>query len=97
MALLNDNGANVEIIEYLKTPLTSAQLKDLLKKLKLNPNEVIRTKEPLFKSEFQDVALTDAQWLKVLRENPILLERPIADNGHRAVIGRPIEEILTLL
>lgn len=87
----------MEIIDYLQDPITAEELKALLKKLKSGPNEIIRVKEAVFKEKYEDAELTDAQWIKVLLKYPVLMERPIAVRGNKAVIGRPVEEILTLL
>lgn len=97
LCMLEDKGVKADIIEYLKTPPTEKELKDLLKKLDLKPNEIIRKKEPLFEAKFKNKKLSDAEWIKVLCKNPILIERPIAIDGNKAVIGRPPERVIDLL
>lgn len=96
LCLLEDKGTEPEILEYLKTPPTEKQLKDLLKKLGLKPAELLRKKEPLFE-KFKNKKLTDAQWIKIMCKNPILIERPIAIEGNRAVIGRPPQSVIDLI
>ena len=95
--MLEDKGIKAEIIEYLKTPPTEKELKAVLKKLGLKPADIIRKKEPLFEKKFKNKKLSDAEWIKVLCKNPILIERPIAIEGNKAVIGRPPERVITLL
>ena len=80
------------------TPLKKGQLKNLFKKLQKKPQEVVRTKESLYKElKLADKKLTQDQWIDVLIENPKLLERPILESDKKAVVGRPPEEILSLL
>ncbi len=86
-----------EIVEYLKTPPSATELKSLLKKLGLNVQEIIRKKESLFIEKYKDKKLSDEKWMEVLVKNPILIERPIVVKGNKAVIGRPPENVLTLL
>jgi arsenate reductase (glutaredoxin) len=97
LCMLEDKGIKAEIIEYLKTPPTEKELKAVLKKLGLKPADIIRKKEPLFEKKFKNKKLSDAEWIKVLCKNPILIERPIAIEGNKAVIGRPPERVITLL
>jgi arsenate reductase len=96
LCLLEEKGVEREIIEYLKTPPTEKQLKDLLKKLGLKPQDILRKKEPLFE-KFKNKKLSDAEWIKVMCKNPILIERPIAIEGNKAVIGRPPQNVIDLL
>jgi arsenate reductase (glutaredoxin) len=96
LALIEKKKVNPEIVEYLKTTLTVAELKSLLKKLGLNVQDIIRKKEPLFIEKFKNKKLSDEKWLDVLVKNPILIERPIVVKGNKAVIGRPPENVLAL-
>lgn len=95
--LLKKKKVKTEIIEYLKTPPTQKEIKSLLKMLGMKASELVRTKEPLYKEKFEGKKITEAQWLKILSENPILIERPIIVKGDKAVIGRPTEKVLELL
>lgn len=96
-SILNKNGCEVDLIEYLKDVPTEKELKEVLKKLGLKPQDLLRKKEPLFTEKYKDKKLTDAQWLKVMCENPILIERPVAIYGNKAVIGRPAERVVEIL
>ena len=98
LALLHDTGCEVEVIEYLNTPPTPDELADVISKLGITPEELVRKKETTFRElGLHDQTLTDAQWLRVLCENPRLIERPIVINGQQAIVGRPPELIQTLL
>jgi arsenate reductase len=79
---------DIKVVEYLKNPPSVKELKDVLERLQLKPIDIVRTKEPLFINEYKDGSYTDAQWLKILVENPILIERPIVLKGNKAFIAR---------
>lgn len=79
---------DIKIVEYLKDTPTVKELKEVLELLQLKPLDIVRKKEPLFISDYKDGSYTDAQWLKILVENPILIERPIVIKGRTAVIAR---------
>ena len=96
-SILEKKKVKVEIIEYLKTPLNQKEIKDLLKLLGIKAEELLRKGEPLFKEKFADKKRTSAQWIKVMAENPILIERPILVKGDKAIIGRPPERVLEFL
>ena len=88
---------NVEVYEYLKTPPTAEELKDVLKKLGYKAESLVRRGEDLYLDEYKDRKMTEAQWIKVLVANPILIERPIVVNGEKALIVRPPTDILDIL
>lgn len=97
LAILNENKCEVEIREYLKEPPGQKELKELIGKLGVKPFDLVRRSEPLYKEQYKDKTLTDAQWIKVLSEHPVLIERPIVIDGEKAVIGRPPVLVLDLL
>jgi len=97
LSLLEDNGYETEIIEYLKTPPSEKELKDVLHKLGLKPMDIIRTKEPLFAEKYKGKNYSDDEWIKILCKNPVLIERPIAIEGNKAIVGRPPQKIMTIL
>ncbi len=97
LTLLNEQGAKIEIKEYLKEPPTFDELKSVIKKLNITPLELIRKGESIFKENYKGKDLGDDEWIQVMVENPILIERPIAISGNNAVIGRPPENVLGLL
>jgi arsenate reductase len=97
LALLRENGVEPIVIEYLKTPPSASQLKSILKKLNLRPDELMRKGEDLYRDLLSVKKLSDAQLIAAMVDNPILIERPIVVMGVRAVIGRPPENVLALL
>ena len=58
---------------------------------------VERKGEDVYKKEYAGKTLSRAQWIEAMVRHPILIERPIVVAGERAVIGRPPENVLTLL
>jgi arsenate reductase (glutaredoxin) len=98
LGLLNDKGIEPEIIEYLKSPPDSAQLKKILSLLGLSPRELIRSKEAVYKEKgLENPGLSDDQLILALIENPVLIERPIVLANGKAAIGRPPENVLAIL
>lgn len=93
LAYLESTGEKIEVVEYLKTPPTAKELTKVLGLLKLKPFDLIRKKEPLFITEYKDKSFSDAQWIKILVENPILIERPILVSETKAVIARDEERL----
>lgn len=95
--MITARGLNAEVIDYLKTPPKHDELRDLLNKLGMKAEELVRRGEPVFKEKYAGRTLSDDQWLDALVAHPILIERPIVVCGARAVIGRPPENVLELL
>ena len=97
LAIINDSGKNVEVIEYLKETPSANDLSVILSKLNLKPEQLLRKGEKLFKEEYKGKKLTDQAWIRAMVENPVLIERPIVVKGTKAIIGRPPENVKSLL
>jgi arsenate reductase len=97
LALIEAHGEAPRIIEYLKNPPNRTELKAILEKLGMGPEQLLRKGEEIYKSKYAGKALSDAQWIDAMLEHPILIERPIVIRGNRAVLGRPPENVNTLL
>ena len=98
LELLKNNGVDAQVILYLEDPPTSSEIKNILKKLNLSPSEILRRGETRFKElaiSLEDI--DDDQLIKLMAENPILIERPIIFNEIKAVIGRPPENTLDMI
>lgn len=96
--LLRERGEHPEIVEYLKTPPTKAQLKKILKRMNARPRDIVRTKEPLYKElGLDDPGTTDEALLDAMVAHPILIERPIVVKGDRAALARPISNVEEIL
>ncbi|MDB5255590.1 MAG: arsC [Chitinophagaceae bacterium] len=85
---LEENGAEVRVIEYLKETPSVKELKELCVKLNLKPIDLVRQSEALYKEEYKNKELSDAAWLKILSDHPVLIERPIVVKGSKALIAR---------
>lgn len=97
LTLLQERGADVTVVEYLETPLTRAQLEALVKQLGIAPEGLVRKGEEVSKTHYAGRDMTDNDWLDAMAAHPVLMERPVAVKGRRAVIGRPPENVLALL
>ncbi len=98
LALLRGRGVEPRIVEYLKDAPTTAELERLLKQLDLEPRQLMRRGEAVYKElDLDRPALSRAALIDALATHPILIERPIAISGERAVIGRPPQKVLELL
>jgi arsenate reductase len=96
--LLQQQKAEIEIIDYLKTPPTEAELDQILSLLALEPRDLMRKGEAEYlELHLNDVTLERKHLISAMVQHPRLIERPIAISGERAVIGRPPERVLTLL
>ena len=74
-----------------------AELRAIVAKLGIEPEQLVRKGEDVYKSKYAGKALSDAQWIKAMVDDPVLIERPIVVYGERAVIGRPPENVEPLL
>jgi len=97
LAILGEHGIEPVIVEYLKNPPTRDELHAILKKLRMRPEQIVRKGENVYQDNFASKTLSDEEWLDALAKYPVLIERPIVVKGNRAVIGRPPENVLTLL
>ncbi|MGB0176347.1 MAG: arsenate reductase (glutaredoxin) [Owenweeksia sp.] len=97
LELLNNRGLQPELVLYMKEPLMPTELQELLDKLNMQATELVRNKEDVWKEEFADKELTDEEVLLAMIEYPQLMERPILENGDKAIIGRPPEKVLEII
>lgn len=98
LQLLEERGFNPNIVRYLETPLSAAELHELLRKLGIRARQLLRTGEDEYKAlGLNDPELTDEQLIAAMVSQPKLIERPILVAGDKAVVGRPPERILEIL
>ncbi len=96
-ALLAEAGVEAEIVDYLETPPSRAELVGLLGKLGMRASELLRRGEPVFLERYSERELSEDEALEALLAHPILMERPIVVRGDRAIIARPPERVRELL
>jgi arsenate reductase (glutaredoxin) len=96
LGLLRERGVEPEIIEYLKTPYTAAQLKTILGQLKMPAKRLVRKKEAAA-AGIDPEALSEDALIEAMARHPIIVERPIVVSGGKAALGRPPEAVLSVL
>ncbi len=97
LSIIQETGKEVEIIEYLKDTLSFEDLVLILEMLNIQPIELIRKDEIIWKEKYRGKQMTDDEIINAMRENPKLIERPIVIKNGKAIIGRPPEKVLNLL
>jgi arsenate reductase len=97
MTLLEEKGVEAEVVKYLDTPPTKEELKTLLAQLGMSARELMRTKETIYKELGLKEVDDEEKLIEAMVENPKLIERPIVIKDGKAVIGRPIENVMELL
>lgn len=98
LALIEESGKPVEIVEYLKNPPSTEQITQLVAQLGVSPRDILRNKEAEYKEAgLDDLSLSDAEIIERMNQYPKVIERPIVSNGEKAVVGRPPENVQELL
>lgn len=97
LELLKSNGVEPEVVKYLETPLSADQLKSLLKKLDIDATELLRKGEKEYKENYKGKDLSEKDAIDAMVKFPKLMERPIVVKGNSAAIGRPPENVLSLI
>ena len=96
LALLRDQGIEPEIVEYLKTPPSAAELKTILGRLKMPAAKLLRRKEAAA-AGIDPQSLSEDALIAAMVKNPIVIERPIVVSGGKAALGRPPQAVLGVL
>jgi arsenate reductase len=96
LALLREKGVEPEIVEYLKTPYTAVELKQLLGQLNMPATALLRRKDAA-SAGIDPAKMSEDALIAAMAANPILVERPIVVSGGRAALGRPPENVLSVL
>ncbi len=98
LQLLQEQGIEPQVIEYLKTPPSKAKLKEILKMLALEPRQLMRNGEDEYQAlGLDDESLKKDQLIEAMVAHPKLIERPIVVANGKAAIGRPPEAVLDIL
>lgn len=98
LALLEEKGIAPEIIKYLDTPLSAAELKTILAKLGISARDLLRKGEDDYKKlNLKDPDLSEAALIDAMVNHPKLIERPIVINNDKARLGRPPESVLDIV
>ena len=87
---LKESGVDFDAVDYYVDPIPKEKLVDLLRKMKMKPRELLRTKEAIYKTlKLAERDLTDAEIVDLMVEHPDLIQRPIVEKGARAILARP--------
>lgn len=97
LALIDKTTKEYQIIKYLDNPPTYDELLILLKKLELQPAQLIRQKEKIWIENYKNKSLTNEELIKIMVLNPILIERPIIILEDKAIIGRDLDKVYNIL
>jgi len=95
---LKERGVDFSKVNYYIEPLTKKKLTELVRKMNISPRELLRKTEPIYKElGIASGDFSDAQLIALMVEHPDLMQRPIIERGDRAVLGRPTENVASLL
>ncbi len=89
-------GIGIESINYMEEPLSANELKQLLHRAGLKPQDAVRTNEVAYRQHVAGKILSDEQLVRIMAEHPELIQRPIVVRGNKAVLARPIEKLAEL-
>jgi arsenate reductase len=95
---LKDSGVDVDAVNYYVDPIPRGKLVELLRKMKLRPAELLRTKEPVYRAlKIRERELSDDALIDLMLEHPDLIQRPIVEKGSRAILARPADRLKEIL
>lgn len=97
LELLENSGKEFEIVKYLEDIPTIEELTSIIKKLQINPIDLVRKNEAIWKEKFKGKEISDKEIIAAMTQHPKLIERPIVVNGNKAAIGRPLENISSII
>jgi arsenate reductase len=97
LAFLQNSELQFVVNNYLQTPPTLEELKNIISKLNIKPIELVRQKEKIWIENYKNANLTDDAIIKAMVDYPVLIERPIVINKDKAVIARPLEKVNEIL
>ncbi len=97
LSILEESKIDFEIIKYLETPPSEAEISEILDLLNIPAIDLVRKNESIWKEQYSETNLSNKQIIKAMANNPKLIERPIVINDGKAVIGRPPEKIKNIL
>lgn len=97
LEILQEEGIPHTVRWYLADPLSTEELRALLRKLRMPASEIVRRGEPYYKEHLRDKDFSEGEWLEILSTHPELIERPIVEHGEQAVIARPPERLREVL
>lgn len=97
LEILQNSGKDFEVVKYLDDTLSENDLKEIISLLNIKPIDLVRKNEIIWKENYKNKTLTDAEIVGAMLKYPKLIERPIVVNGKKAVVGRPPELIMDII
>ena len=97
LQLVESKGHQPEIILYLEDTPSQDELRSIINLLGIAPYDLIRRGEAIFKEKFKGKSLSDDEWIQAMIDHPKLIERPIVVTEKGAAIGRPPENVLSII
>jgi arsenate reductase (glutaredoxin) len=95
---LKESGVDFDAVDYYTDPIPKAKLKELLRKMGIKAADLLRSKEPVYKTlKLAERDLTDNEIVELMVEHPDLIQRPIVEKGSRAILARPAERLKEIL
>jgi arsenate reductase len=95
---LKESGVDFDAVDYYTDPIPKAKLKELLRKMGIKAADLLRSKEPVYKTlKLAERDLTDNEIVELMVEHPDLIQRPIVEKGSRAILARPAEKLKEIL
>lgn len=94
---LEDQGKQIEVVNYLKEPLSKSKLQEILTQIELKPSQLVRKNEADWKAVENRNKLTENQILDVLVKHPKTIERPLVITATSGVLARPLENLISFL
>jgi arsenate reductase (glutaredoxin) len=97
-AALKESGVDFDAVNYYVDPIPKQKLIELLRKMKMSPRDLLRTKEPIYKTlRLGERDLSDDEIVELMVRNPDLIQRPIVEKGARAILARPAERLKEII
>jgi len=97
-AALVESGVDFDAVDYYVDPIPKQKLLDLLRKMRMSPRELLRTREPIYTTlRLGQRELTDDEIVDLMVEHPDLIQRPIVEKGARAILARPAERLKDII
>lgn len=98
LEIIKKNGIEPQVILYLENPPSPKELMKVLDYLNIEPREILRKSEQEYKTfNLKDKNIDNSEMVRIMTENPKLIERPIVVSRGKAIIGRPPENVLALI
>lgn len=97
LKLIEESGNDFQIINYLENTPSEDELKEIISKLNIPAENLLRKGESIFKDNYKGKILSENEWIQVMVKNPKLIERPIVIKDDKAVLGRPPKNVNILI